>query len=1013
MSEQGFTASLTALANQKRAALLQERTRLQNEENSRAQAINELSGFNAASITNPHMRAAFEQQIRDVQDYISGVGEYEGQEYDVVGFARNLRKITNSYNSMIGHNNEDVKNGRSTLLTSATTSAEDSRMSEMGGIGTGKRIYSNNSLTTLENADQYHNNYFEPVMENGKYVYDENGGLMGREVLLDENDKPVIDPETGEFRYDSEVKSIYEMHAYANASNYSGETIEADLPSIMDIAQSDPAKNRLTFIKSTYDSQDYARIGTNPEDIHRDAVGRLFEDWWTTDSPMAKDWRESILFDTLKRAGQGTFELSEEDQLKFINGEELSVAGQAELDNIRNFAENIYYNESYSTPQIKGDDGGGGGGDDQDAIFNTSLFRTVNTSTYNPDTRRFDIGEGGAQRDMRGLVNTIEVTGSNVEGLPAGAQGYTIQNIGVNPMNTENPGAMFATIAIEVPVTDDDNPLGLDIGENGTVIQYVDVQVGPNMGGLGEEIFNTLGTGDNLVYQNYLLEQRNAALPSDPDEFAAFEETMELIEADRAIVERSTQGANLYSAALDDIPGYAEGGTLRGDIQERLNDHTAYTGDNEEYRELGLTVSEVAQQEIYDNFTEDNYMDVYGAGIGDSFKGLFTLGGISPQDVNKDAKQDYNQIKNVLPNPVEDAKRRKTEGDAEARREEVAEERRQEQRDERREEEDRAEELKNRRIQRRQETRDLQDELGYQDAESYAVDPETGERIYEFEGPEGEDEIFQLLINNPIDSRAGRYFKELQRRADGEEPRKVTYSSEDGVLTIEGEEKTEPDGGIAQWETEIIVPSGYNNPDKTLKTQAFDRYVEMFEILGHPFPEAAAAQGAVESNWGSQMPNNNFFGMKAGSANKTQKALREAGVDFTIDYIRTEEVVDAATLKRLEKKHGNLLINKGKDTTDPTKTRVSIPGEPFLVFATPEDGFKGYMAFIKQNFPKALKAKTGKAYLEALQDGGYATATNYVSGIIARAESADRSIDPDADAVAETEVEKDSTTEEI
>ena len=767
MSEQGFTTALTGLANQRRTALLQERQRLQAEENSRAQMVNELSGFNAADITNPHMRAAFEQQIRDVQDYISGAGEYEGQEYDVVSFARNLRNLSNSYNSMKGHNNESVTKGRTSLLTSATTTAEDSRQNEMGGYGTGQRTYSNNSLTTLENADRYHNNYFEPAMQDGKYMYDENGGLMGREVRLDENDKPIITGD-GDYLYDDEVKSIYEMHAYGNASNYSGDTIEADLPSIMDIAQSDPAKNRLTFIKSTYDSQDYARIGTNPEDIHRDAVGRLFEDWWTTDSPMAKDWRESILFDTLKRAGQGTFTLSKEDQMKFINGEELSVQGQAELDKIRNYSESIYYNESYSQPQLKGGGGGGSGsGSDQDALFNTSLFRNVNTSTYNPDTRRFDIGEGGAQRDMRGLVNTIEVTGSNVEGLPEGTEGYTIQNIGVNPMNTENPGGMFATIAIEVPATDDDNPLGLDIGENGTVIQYVDVQVGPNMGGLGEEIFNTLGTGDNLVYQNYLVEQRNAALPPDPDEFAAYVETMELIEADKAIVKRSTQGASLYFSALDNIPGYGEGGTLRGDIEERLNDHTAYTGDNEEYKELGLTVSEVAQQEIYDNFTEDRYMD-----RATGFK--------------RNLKKDFEQVKNILPNPVEDAKRRKTGAEAASRREEVAEERRQEGRDERREEEDRAEELKNRRISRREETRALQDELGYQDTETSGVDSETGEAIYGFGGPEAEEEIFELLISNPIDSRAGRYFNELQRRADGDKPREVTY--EDGVLTIKGEE---------------------------------------------------------------------------------------------------------------------------------------------------------------------------------------------------------------------------------
>jgi len=300
--EQGFTTALLGLADQRRAALLQERQRIQNEEINRANVINQLSGFDASKITNPHMRAAFEQQISDIQDYISGVGEYEDQEYNVVGFARNLRNLTASYNSMIGHNNEQVTLGRESLLTSATTTADDSRKNEMGGVGTGKRLYANNSLSTLDAADEYHNGYFEPAMYDGKYQYDENGHLLGYEVLLDENDNPIqavdgfanpIFDQYGKpvWMYDTEAKSIYEMHAYANPSNYAGETIEVDVLSIMDMAQSTAAKNRLDFLKTTYTQQELSDLGFNNENIHRNAVGRLFEDWWTKDSKTAVDWR--------------------------------------------------------------------------------------------------------------------------------------------------------------------------------------------------------------------------------------------------------------------------------------------------------------------------------------------------------------------------------------------------------------------------------------------------------------------------------------------------------------------------------------------------------------------------------------------------------------------------------------------------------------------------------------------------------------------------------------------------
>ena len=240
------------------------------------------------------------------------------------------------------------------------------------------------------------------------------------------------------------------------------------------------------------------------------------------------------------------------------------------------------------------------------------------------------------------------------------------------------------------------------------------------------------------------------------------------------------------------------------------------------------------------------------------------------------------------------------------------------------------------------------------------------------------EETQELLDNQQSDRETDTRNRFLQ-----EEERMKTELSETPQAddNFESNLKVTPVGG-----------KGYNAPVEQ-KRQSFDAAAEYLTALGHPFPQAAAAQAALESDWGASglaRDNNNFFGMKPGSKNSTQKALRDAGVEFEVKRYATEEVVDAKTLERFKKKYGDgLTIIKEEGSG---KTRVKIPGEPFLTFPTPEEGFKGYMAWINHNMGDSLNVSTPKEYLQFLKTKGYATDDNYVEHIIGRAKSAGREI---------------------
>lgn len=166
--------------------------------------------------------------------------------------------------------------------------------------------------------------------------------------------------------------------------------------------------------------------------------------------------------------------------------------------------------------------------------------------------------------------------------------------------------------------------------------------------------------------------------------------------------------------------------------------------------------------------------------------------------------------------------------------------------------------------------------------------------------------------------------------------------------------------------SDLTVAKGYNAPREQL-APAFDAAVAAARSAGHPFPEAMASQYALESNWGSSKlskEHNNYFGLKTGP--KTERALRDAGVEFGVVNMDTAEYID------------------GK--------KVTVKGEPFLSFPDAENGFKGYMVWIEQNMPRALQATDGVNYLEILKELNYATDPDYVKHNLGRAKAAGREI---------------------
>jgi flagellar protein FlgJ len=112
-------------------------------------------------------------------------------------------------------------------------------------------------------------------------------------------------------------------------------------------------------------------------------------------------------------------------------------------------------------------------------------------------------------------------------------------------------------------------------------------------------------------------------------------------------------------------------------------------------------------------------------------------------------------------------------------------------------------------------------------------------------------------------------------------------------------------------------------------------------VLGVP-PVGLLAQAALETGWGSAVPGNNLFGIKAGAGQASSVRA-------------THEMVDGVLV--------------------PESTSFRDYGSPLACVSD-------YVRLIQANFPKVLGQSSVTNFANALQAGGFATDSNYASKII-------------------------------
>ena len=438
--QQGTADALFKLGASRQVALSNELARVQQQESLRREDVNALSGFDVSAIEGEQQRQIFEDAVADVQNYIMGVGEYEGADYDPVNFRAQINKVKQLYEGFQAHNGGDVATAREQMQTDAYTEGGTEVPGE-GGIGT--RTMTNNTPTSYDNAVNNHNNYFELYKVDGKVQYDENGHPVGY---------PIID---GEIDDSQGPISIFKMESYANPLNFKGETVLTPMETTLDLVQTTSQLNTLNQIKNGLAPE--AIEGKTDREIHDMAVTGLFNDKY--ERPGKSDFRETLLVDVMAEQGEI---LNEDEQQAFINGEFDGINADV-LKGLRESAEKIYADHSYARPEP------------------VEPGETI----YSGTRQRTSTNEDGTVSDEY-TINTFEpISMENSQFGPSledGQQGsYSIVGIGVN-----SNGERVALITEEVTVFD-------SITESETTTTKTrEVVIGRGAEGQGREIYETL-----------------------------------------------------------------------------------------------------------------------------------------------------------------------------------------------------------------------------------------------------------------------------------------------------------------------------------------------------------------------------------------------------------------------------------------------------------------------------------------------------------------------------------------
>ena len=112
------------------------------------------------------------------------------------------------------------------------------------------------------------------------------------------------------------------------------------------------------------------------------------------------------------------------------------------------------------------------------------------------------------------------------------------------------------------------------------------------------------------------------------------------------------------------------------------------------------------------------------------------------------------------------------------------------------------------------------------------------------------------------------------------------------------------------------------------------------------FPSVVIAQGALESDWGRSSLSanyNNYFGIKAGSSWTGATVNKNTGEVFN-----------------------------GQNVTISSN---------FRVYGSIEESLKDRIKVLEKSYPAALAATTPQEEIQAIKNGGWATAINYVSAL--------------------------------
>ena len=152
---------------------------------------------------------------------------------------------------------------------------------------------------------------------------------------------------------------------------------------------------------------------------------------------------------------------------------------------------------------------------------------------------------------------------------------------------------------------------------------------------------------------------------------------------------------------------------------------------------------------------------------------------------------------------------------------------------------------------------------------------------------------------------------------------------------------------------QLMIPK-----DRKAKAQNYEVIRNVAREEGLPFPEAVAAQFAMESAYGEKLPaKNNFFGIKY--TPRMQRIYEEKGINTSQgSEVTTSEFYDGQTESRIQ--------------------------DTFFNFETPRDAIKAYKIFIEENprYKSALESDSTETYLRRLKSAGYATDPDYDKKLI-------------------------------